>query len=636
MLSDPSAADPYAFAACGLLTLTLDGQIERANATFCQLIGWDAPSLVGKKRFQELLTMGSRVFHHTHWMPLLQMQRSVAEVQLDLVHRDGRTLAALVNAALHAGSDARESVEVAVFIATDRRKYERELLLARRRAEELLASEREAQNARTLAEERLRLALDAAKLYTWNVELPRGVASYERRVGALLGAEMDSVPADVYASAIHPDDRERERAAFERAVDPEQRALYSTEYRLVGLDGEERIIHAVGRAFFDEQGAALALTGVLADLTSQRRAEDALREREMEFRMLAENSPDIIARFDRSRRFLYVNGSVQRWIGISAEALTGRPIDDGVFFPAMAASWSSAIDAALAGSEATLAFSHEASDGSSHELQCHIVPERNSRGDVVTVLGITRDVTVLKAQEREAEQRALLAEQLIGIVSHDLRNPLNAVLLGTHLLRARELSANDARVVARIASSAERASRLVADLLDFTQARLGGRLRVEPRQVDLQAVVLESVDELKLAWHGRMIAVNAEGSGIVELDPDRLAQVIGNLASNALTYGAVEQPVTLTSRLTDDRVQIAVHNHGRPIPAELLPQIFEPLRRGDHSVKLGSRSIGLGLYIVRQIATAHGGSVTVSSNEADGTTFLLDIPRTVSAAQPAS
>jgi phosphoserine phosphatase RsbU/P len=257
-------------------------------------------------------------------MPLLQMQRSVAEVHLDLVHRDGRTLPALVNAALHTPSPgASETVRVAVFIATDRRKYERELLLARRQAEELLASEREAQNARALAEQRLRLALDAAKLYTWNVELPGGVASYERGVGALLGAELDHVPAELYANAIHGADRERERAEFAQAVDGSSRKLYSTEYRLIGLDGAERIIHAVGRAIFDEHDTAVALTGVLADLTSQRRAEDLLRQRETEFRMLAENSPDIIARLDREGRFLYVNGSVQRLIGVRAETLHG-------------------------------------------------------------------------------------------------------------------------------------------------------------------------------------------------------------------------------------------------------------------------------------------------------------------------
>ncbi len=310
------------------------------------------------------------------------------------------------------------------------------------------------------------------------------------------------------ANAIHEDDQERERAAFAEAVDPNQRALYSTEYRLLGLDGVERIIHAVGRAVFDEAGVAVGLVGVLADLTSRRRAEDAL-----------------------------------------------------------------------------------------------------------------------KAQEREAEQRAVLVEQLIGVVSHDLRNPLNAVLLGTHLLRAHELSANDARVVARIASSAERATRLVADLLDFTQARLGGGLSVAPRPVDFHALVLECVEELELAWPGRMIAVQARGSGDVELDPDRLSQVTGNLASNALSYGTVEQPITISSCLDDDRLELAVHNHGQPIPAALIPQIVEPLRRGDHSVKLGSRSIGLGLFIVRQIAAAHGGSVTVTSNDTDGTTFVLRIPR---------
>jgi len=237
----------------------------------------------------------------------------------------------------------------------------------------------------------------------------------------------------------------------------------------------------------------------------------------------------------------------------------------------------------------------------------------------------------MKAQEREAEQRALLAEELIGIVSHDLRTPLSAVLLGTHLLRAHELSVNDARVVARIASSAERANRLVADLLDFTQARLGGGLRVDPRQVDLHAVVIECIEELKLAWPGRMIAMHAQGSGAVVVDPDRLAQLVGNLANNALTYGTVEQPVTITSSVADDHLEVVVHNHGRPIPAALLPHIFEPMRRGDQSVKLGSRSIGLGLYIVRQIASAHGGSVTATSNETDGTTFVLHVPRSVSA-----
>src|SRR5688572_10290285 len=227
------ALDPYDAAPCGLLATASDGKIERANATFCAWLGWDASELVGQKRFQDLLAIGSKLFHQTHWMPLLQLQGSVAEVQLDLVDRQGKTLSALVNATLHAASvgGAPVSVSIAVFIATDRRKYEHELLLARRRAEELLAQEREAQRARSLAEDRLRLALDAALLRTWNVELPAGRAAYEAGVGALLGRpDLTDVPANVYADAIHVSDRERERAAFASAVDPEQKALYATEY----------------------------------------------------------------------------------------------------------------------------------------------------------------------------------------------------------------------------------------------------------------------------------------------------------------------------------------------------------------------------------------------------------------------
>jgi sigma-B regulation protein RsbU (phosphoserine phosphatase) len=625
-------ADPYDSAACGLLSIALDGRVRRVNATFCGWVGWDASELVGRKRFQDLLTVGSKLFHQTHWMPLLQLQGSVAEVQLDLLARDGRTLSAMVNATLQSGAPAQQPearcIHVAVFIATDRRKYERELLLARRRAEELLASERDAQRARALAEERLHLALDSAQLHTWSLELPSGVTVYERGVGALLGRpDLPQVTAEVYAAAVHVDDRERERAAFARALDPQLEELYATEYRLQGLDGIERIIRATGRGIFEDGGRVVGFTGMLEDVTARRRAETALRVRETEFRMLAENSPDIIARFDPAHRVVYLNHSVQRLSGVPVASLLGKRVEEVPPLRETAAAWHSALDTAFAGSDATLAFSHQAENGAHYDFQARLVPERDAHGQVLSALAITRDVTAIKAAEREAQQRAVLAEHFVGIVSHDLRNPLNAVLLGTHVLRASELTPQHARVVGRIASSAERATRLVADLLDFTQARLGGGLRVSPREADVHTLVADCVEELRLAWPGRMLVVRTRGAGLGHFDPDRISQVAGNLASNALTYGAPEQPITITSCVYDDTLELHVHNQGRPISSELLPHIFEPMRRGEQSVKLGSRSIGLGLYIVSEIVSAHAGSVTVTSTEAEGTTFLVRLPR---------
>ncbi|MEO7328624.1 MAG: ATP-binding protein [Minicystis sp.] len=132
---------------------------------------------------------------------------------------------------------------------------------------------------------------------------------------------------------------------------------------------------------------------------------------------------------------------------------------------------------------------------------------------------------------------------------------------------------------------------------------------------------------MKLTWPGRMLDHRALGPGAAVADPDRLAQMVANLANNALTCGTPDEAVTFTTEVSADALEIRVHNAGRPIPEELQRQIFEPLRRGAHHVKLGSRSVGLGLYIVRAIATAHGGDVRVSSTEGHGTTFVVSLPR---------
>ncbi len=130
----PTLDSLYESAACGLLLTSADGTIRRVNATFCSWIGYSADELVDTRRIQDMLAIGSRVFHQTHWAPLMQMQASVSEVKLDIVHRDGRSIPILANAIRrHHGADVYD--EIAVVVATDRQKYERELMLARRSAE---------------------------------------------------------------------------------------------------------------------------------------------------------------------------------------------------------------------------------------------------------------------------------------------------------------------------------------------------------------------------------------------------------------------------------------------------------------------------------------------------------------------
>ena len=383
------AGELYEEAACGLVVTTADGRIVRANRTFCRWIGDDEAGLVAGTTLQELLTIGGRIFHQTHWAPLLQIQGSVAEVKLDLVRRDGRKVPMMMNAQRreHGGVVYHE---LAVFVAEDRHRYEHELVLARRRAEELLAKEREAQEALAVAQA----------------------------------------------------ERDRERAL--------------------------------------------------------------------------------------------------------------------------------------------------------------------------------------------ADDRALFAEQMVGIVSHDLRTPLSIVSLSSHLIGAGELSTGQQRALQRIGNAVGRANRLIADLLDFTQARLGSGLRVQPATIDLHAVVHDSLEDLRLAFVGRNIVHERSGEGPCVAGSDRLVQMIGNLVANAVAYGAAERPVTVTSTIVESAFSIAVHNEGEPIRAALLDRLFEPMTRGDSS-EGAARSVGLGLFIVREIVRAHGGTIAVESSADRGTRFTATFPRAVGA-----
>lgn len=380
----PDSDALYDNAACGLLVTAANGDILRANHTFCRWVGREPAELVGRSKLQELLTMGGRIFLQTHWVPLLDLQGSVSEVKLEVLRRDGRTLPMVFNAVRRSNPD-RTWHELAAFVAEDRHRYEKELLLARKRAEELLVTQQEA-----------------------------------------------------------------------------QRALISAQ--------EER---------------------------------------------------------DR--------------------------------------------------------------------------------------------------QKVVAEDRALFAEQMMAIVSHDLRNPLSVIRMSAHLIGMGDLSSNQLRALERLSTSTSRATRLIADLLDFSQARLGDGLNIHLKTIDLHALVAETLEDLRLSSEGRSILHEQLGQGRCVGSSDRLVQLIGNLVSNAVAYGAPGKPVVVRSRIGDSVFSIRVTNEGPVIPEHRLPHLFDPMTRGDDAQD-GTHSIGLGLFIVREIARAHSGTVTVESKDG-ATSFCVELPR---------
>jgi signal transduction histidine kinase len=236
------------------------------------------------------------------------------------------------------------------------------------------------------------------------------------------------------------------------------------------------------------------------------------------------------------------------------------------------------------------------------------------------------DEAMTESMDRFAVQTDLFRDQFIGVLSHDLRNPLMAVTMSAALLAVPEDNPERrGRAVTRIMNSTQRMDRMIADLLDLTRTRLGGSLPLNRRSADLQHVCEDAMMEIRAGQPDALVQLHVSGDLRGEWDADRLEQVVSNLVGNAIQHGN-GTPITLTGRELGNAVTLTVHNGGPPIPPEVLPYVFEPLARG--RPEGASQSIGLGLFIARAIVSAHGGQIQASSSTEAGTTFTITLPKT--------
>ncbi|MGJ7497182.1 sensor histidine kinase [Variovorax sp. RT4R15] len=219
---------------------------------------------------------------------------------------------------------------------------------------------------------------------------------------------------------------------------------------------------------------------------------------------------------------------------------------------------------------------------------------------------------------------------ILGVLAHDLRDPLNALSTGLHyVLRSNSTDTNTTKVAARALHSVGRMDGLIRDLLDFTLVRLGPGLPVTSEPANMAQICARTIEEVEASHPGCRLRSSTAGLVHGEWDPKRVSQMLINLLINALHHGDPDGEVSVTLNGTQTEVQLDVHNEGPAIPEAQRAALFRPLASTalKHGGVSQSSGLGLGLYIACQIATAHGGSIAVKSTDAEGTTFTIRMPR---------
>ncbi|MET0406004.1 MAG: ATP-binding protein, partial [Cystobacter sp.] len=589
---------------------------------------------------------------------------------LQPVHDAGGRVEGILNLAIDSTEHVRARRAAEQFAAQERARRDVEASLRLQAEDERRQAELLAQRLRE-SEARQRRVMESSGVGLWELDATTGLIEADARMVELMGLPPGSAfGLESGLRNVPIEDRERVLGAVAAALAGEQAGRYLMVFRTGGEGGVPlRWVEGRAQASFDENGKPLSLAGAMMDVTARKEVE-ALVARQARQHSLNAQVGLALARGHSLHEMLQACAqALVDELGVAfARIWLHEPAQDVLKLYA-----SEGLHTHLEGPQARVPVGQSVIGLIAQERRPHLSnPVTEEPGEGVLeqawregmkafaghplllgdklvgvmalfsrqaldqdTLGILRGVAdrIALGVERlmvegELMTRVDFEQKLIGIVSHDLRNPLSAIHMGASLLMRREdLDARATRSLVRIQASAERAARMVKDLLDFTQARLGGGLRVERHPMDMHRMVRGVVEEVEAAWPGRELQVKHEGDGQVTGDEDRLAQVVQNLVTNALKYSPEGSPVGVTLRGEGAEVLLRVVNEGPPIPADKLAIIFEPMQRATAELDKAGRSVGLGLYIVKRIVDAHGGRIEVASTPREGTRFTVWLPR---------
>jgi PAS domain S-box-containing protein len=613
-----------------------DGKVLQISRTWTELTGFTREELPTFEAWLNRAYGPGAEEVREHVRRLFQDDESRVDAELDVATASGEVRRWSFSASAPGRlSDGRRFI---VGMALD--------ITERQRAEEALRA----------SEERFRVALEAAEMAAWDLDVSTGAVIWNVQHYRLLGLKPDGQPktAEDFFRHVHPDDaamvQERMRIAAEET------GVYHAEYRIIRSDDQSiRWMSGFGRAIAHESGRARRMTGVMFDTTERHLTEASLRAAEERVRLIVENARDFaIFAADLERRVTTWNPGAEAIFGYGEQEIVGQS-GDVIFTLEDRAAGAPVHEAETALTEGRAADErwHLRKDGSRFWGSGVMMAMRDPAGRAIGLVKILRDMTeareaqqaleesredlwrALQDTERaraEAEAAGKAKDHFLAVLSHELRTPLTPVIMAVRTLsRRKDLPAPVADALEMIQRNVQLEAHFVDDLLDLPRIARG-KMELVREPVDLHQVLRHANEVSRPDFEAKSQRLEAELSAescTLNGDAKRLQQVFWNLAKNASKFTPDGGRVRVLSRNDASRIIVEVHDTGIGFPPEAAERIFDPFTQGSEDVTREFGGLGLGLAITKATVVAHGGTISAwSPGAGQGAIFAVSLPCT--------
>jgi PAS domain S-box-containing protein len=602
--SEQELADFFENATVGLHWVGPDGTILRANRAELEMLGYSRQEYIGRPIAD---------FHADREviddiLQRLKQGEKLNECPARLRCKDGSIKDVLI--------DSSALFRHGHFVHT--RCFTRDITKRKRAEAEVREQER-----------RWRNLAEALPNLVWTA-LPDGQSDYlSSQWGVYTGIpEQELLGLAWLERVVHPDDRERTLASWQRAV--ADQGVYDLEYRIRRQDGEYRWFKARGVPIRDEQGRIVKWFGTCTDIEDAKQAEEELRQSEERFAQFMQHLPGLAWVKDAQGRYAYANDAAVKAFRLSRNDLYGKT--DAEIFPAQTAVQFQENDerALASGAGVQVVETLERDDGIVHSsiVSKFPIPGRDGRPGVLG--GVAIDITDLKRAEEALRETDRRKDEFLATLAHELRNPLAPIRNSLQILKMPRL---DAATVERTREMMERQVhqlvRLVDDLLDVSRV-MRGKIELRTERVELATVVARAVETaqplIEAQEHELTVSLPPESLSL-DADPVRLAQVVGNLLMNAAKYTEANGRIWLTARREGDMAVLRLRDSGIGIAPDMLPRVFELFVQADHTSTKAQGGLGIGLTLVKNLVEMHHGTVEAhSAGLGAGCEFVVRLP----------